>query len=512
LENKEKPTKDFYKDDISKIAKNAGISGFGEIFGNIINYTSNVLVTRTIGPSSFGIYVLASNILSIVSIFSFAGLDTGLLRFVALYHGKGDQARLKGVILGGTMIGGAVSFVLFFLFFFTSDFISTRFFANPNLSLALRILLISLPFTTLIILWLGVIQGFQLIKYRVYVERFFQPISRLLFLIILFLLGMKLLGLLFATVLSAITGFLIAFWYLRKHFLSFNKTLSPLYENRILLKFSIPIIFVRFFSFVIRSTDILMLGHFMTSYQVGIYGAVDRVLPLILLPHQSLNIIFSPMISELYGKKDFLKLETLFKLENKWAISLSLPVSLMLIIFAHPIMNIFGTAFSQGVPVLILKNVANLTWVFVGSTGLMLMMTGHQHISLANTTVTAITNIILNYLLIPKYGIIGAAVATTISLVAINIVELTEIYYLFGFHPFRWDILKPISAGIFSSLIILAILRFDFIKLHQNNILLLGALIILFLTLYLLSLILLGLSDEDKWMVKLIQKRLGIER
>ncbi|MCX5885188.1 MAG: flippase [Proteobacteria bacterium] len=510
LENKKELIKDFYKDDISKIAKNAGISGLGEILGNIIGYASNVLVTRRIGPSSFGIYVLASTILRVVSIFSVAGLDNGLIRFIALYHGKGDRARLKGVILFGTQVVGLISLIFFLLLFFTSNFISTRIFHNPDLSFALMILLISLPFTNLMTIWLGGIQGFQLIKYRVYVEKLFQPISRLFFLILFFLLGMKLFGVLLASVLSIIIGFIIAFNYLNNISPFHKNSLTPIYENKTVVAFSLPLVFVTFFSFLIRWTDILMLGYFKTSLDVGIFGAADRVIPLVSLPLQSLNVIFSPMISELSGERDFSKLEGLFKVETKWAISLSFPIFLALSIFAHPVMNIFGDAFTVGATVLIILSAAQMIRVSVGSTGPMLMMTGHQNISLANTTIFAIANIILNYLLIPRYGIIGAAIASTISLIAINIVEVIQIYYLLKIHPFRSDLMKPLVAGVFSSLVTLFILRVEVIRINQYNIFCLGALILSFFALYLMSMIALRLSDEDRWIIDAIIRRIRL--
>jgi O-antigen/teichoic acid export membrane protein len=506
----EKEIKELYREDISKLARNAGITGVGEIAGNIITYASNVLVTRRIGPTSFGIYVLATTIFRIVGIFSVAGLDNGLIRFISLYQGRGDKARVKGVILFATKVAGLLSLFFFPLLFLTAPFTSTRIFHNPDLSPALQIILISLPFTTLMTIWLGGIQGFQLIKYRVYVEKLFQPFSRLFFLIILFILGMKLFGVLIATVLSAVIGFIMSFWYLNKIFPFRKDQLSPVYEKKKLITFSMPVTFVTFFFFITRWISILMLGYFVTPRDVGIFGAVDRVLPLVGLPLESLNIIFSPMISGLYGERALSKLENLFKVETKWAVSLSFPICLTLIIFARPIMRIFGAAFTEGSVVLIILSIAQLIRVSVGSTGPMLMMTGHQNISLFNTFFTAVITITLNYFLIPQYGILGAAIANFISVVVINTVEVIQIYYLFKMHPFRMDFLKPLAAGIFTSLIILLVLQSDFIKLNQYNIFFLGILCLLFFAVYFLWIIVLRLSQEDKLIIKLLFQKLGI--
>jgi len=505
LENKKEGKE--LKDDLSKLAKNAGISGVGEIIGNAIAYTSNVLVTRRIGLDPFGVYVLASTILRIVGVFSVLGLDWGLIRFISLYQGRGDRARVKGVIIFSTKVAGLISLFFFSLLFLTSNFISIQIFHNPDLSPVLQILLISLPFTTLMTVWLGGIQGFQLIKYRVYVEKLFQPLSRLLFLILLFILGMKLFGVLIASLLSAIIGFIFAFWYLDKIFPFRQNQLIPIYEKKETLAFSLAVSLLSFFYYISRWVSILMLGYFATSKEVGIYGAVDRVIPIINLPLISINSIFPPMIAELYGKRDLAKLESLYKVETKWAISLGLPFFLVLSIFARPIMSIFGSGFAEGAVVLIMLSVAQMIVVSAGSQGQVLMMTGRQNLTLINNVFFAVTNIILNYFLIPRYGIIGAAVSGLICTGTLNIIEVGQVYYLLRIHPFRLDLLKPFIAGIFTVLIFSLILLTDFVKLNQYNIIFLGIFSLLFFFIYILSILVMGLSAEDKLIIDIILKK-----
>ena len=495
------------KDDLSKLAKNAGISGVGGIIGNAIAYTSNVLVTRRIGLAPFGVYVLASTILRIVGIFSVLGLDWGLIRFISLYQGRGDRARVKGVILFATKVAGLISLFFFSLLFLTSNFISIQIFHNPDLSPALQILSISLPFTTLMTVWLGGIQGFQLIKYRVYVEKLFQPLSRLLFLILLFILGMKLFGVLIALLLSAIIGSIFAFCYLDKIFPFRQNQLIPIYEKKEILAFSLAVSLNSFFYYVSRWIGIFMLGYFATSKDVGIYGAVDRVIPLINLPLVALDSIFPPMISELYGKKDYSKLESLYKVETKWAISLGLPFFLVLSIFARPIMSIFGAEFGEGATVLIILSAAQMIIVCVGSQGQVLIMTGHQNLTLINNVFFAVINIVLNYFLIPKYGILGAAVSGLICSAAITLIEVGQVYYLFRMHPFRSDLVKPLAAAVIVSCLTLFLNRLGFLNLSQMNIFLFGICVAIFMGLYFLLIIALKLSDEDRFVTDVILKR-----
>jgi O-antigen/teichoic acid export membrane protein len=299
----------------------------------------------------------------------------------------------------------------------------------------------------------------------------------------------------------------MSFWYLNKIFPFRKDQLSPVYENRELFSFSLAVSLVSFFYFISRWIGIFMLGYFATSKDVGIYGAVDRVIPLINLPLISLNSIFPPMISELYGKKDFVKIESLYKVETKWAISLGLPFFLVLSIFARPIMSIFGAGFAEGAIALIILSAAQMIIVTAGSQGQVLMMTGNQNLTLINNAFFAFTNIVLNYFLIPRYGILGAAVAGLICTATIILIEVGQVYYLFRMHPFRSDLVKPLAAGVVVSLLTLLLFRFELINLSRVNIFLLGLLVVLFIGLYFLLLIIFKLSDEDKMVIDAIFRR-----
>jgi O-antigen/teichoic acid export membrane protein len=318
---------------------------------------------------------------------------------------------------------------------------------------------------------------------------------------------MKLFGVLIASLLSAIIGFIFAFWYLDKIFPFRQNQLIPIYEKKETLAFSLAVSLLSFFYYISRWISILMLGYFATSKEVGIYGAVDRVIPIINLPLISINSIFPPMIAELYGKRDLAKLESLYKVETKWAISLGLPFFLVLSIFARPIMSIFGSGFAEGAVVLIMLSVAQMIVVSAGSQGQVLMMTGRQNLTLINNAFFAVTNIILNYFLIPRYGIIGAAVSGLICTGTLNIIEVGQVYYLFRIHPFRSDLVKPLAAAVIVSCLTLLLNRLGFFNLSQMNIFLLGICVAIFLGLYFLLIIALKLSDEDRFVIDAILKR-----
>lgn len=495
-----------YQPELSKIAKNAGISGIGEISFKVLGYITSIVITRTVGPAIFGIFILANIITNIGHIFSSLGLGEGLLRFVAFYKGREDIPRLKGMIIFSTKVVFLLSLFLTMVIFYSSDLIANRLFHNPEVGGALKILIISIPFLAIGGLWLNSIQSFQIIKYQVYIQKIYQPVIRLISLVIFFLLGLKLVGILLAGIISAFVGAIFAFYYLKKIFPIHRRLPVPVYEKRKIINFSMPLYFNQFLNLIILSIGFLMLGYFRTSVEVGIYAAATKVAVLVALPLASFNTIFAPMISEFYSRNEMSKLEGLFKIVTKWIFVLSLPVFLLFILFAQPIMGIFGGGFVAGALVLIVLGGGELINAGVGSVGYILMMTGRSKIILLNSSILCALNILLNYMLIPRYGIIGAGIATGLSIALINILRLAEVYYFLKIHPYKLTFLKPCVAGFLSFFLINLITTKLFpIPISIFN---MAVLSLIYVSLYALFIFLLKLEKEDKYILKLIYQEL----
>ena len=131
-------------------------------------------------------------------------------------------------------------------------------------------------------------------------------------------------------------------------------------------------------------------------------------------------------------------------------------------------------------------------------------MSGRSDLALKNNVCAVIVNIILNYLLIPKFGILGAATGTGVSIVILNLLRLTEIFYLMKIHPYRFDYLKPLSAGLISIAIVFFIQN---IFLNMRN----AALLIQFAGFwcsYLLLLYLFRFSEEELYIKEALNNKL----
>jgi O-antigen/teichoic acid export membrane protein len=138
------------------------------------------------------------------------------------------------------------------------------------------------------------------------------------------------------------------------------------------------------------------------------------------------------------------------------------------------------------------------------------MMTGHTRINLVNNVIGLLSMIGLNLLLIPKYGVVGAALSLALVIAIINITRLIEVYLLFKIHPYRLQFYKPVlSAGI---AFLIMFFSSKYLQNYPNVLLTIVSSSVLFLGVYVLGLYLLGIDEEDRTVLIKLKKRAMMEK
>ena len=192
--------------------------------------------------------------------------------------------------------------------------------------------------------------------------------------------------------------------------------------------------FAQSVQFIMAWTDKLMLGNMMSSEEVGIYFTAFKLSMFASISLMAINSIASPKFAEIYAKNDFDGLKKVVNQSTKMIFWSTLPLVILFFIFPEFLLGIFGNEFKVGVTAFIYLSIGKLISAFSGSVGNLLQMTGKQVVFMNLLFFGAIINIVLNYLLIPIYGINGAALASMVSLSTCN---LSMVYFVkkeFGFY------------------------------------------------------------------------------
>jgi O-antigen/teichoic acid export membrane protein len=190
------------------------------------------------------------------------------------------------------------------------------------------------------------------------------------------------------------------------------------------------------------------------------------------------------------------KLEYLFKTVSKWIFTVSLPITLLVVFYAKEILMFWGPEYTLGTISLIVIALAQLINCTTGACGFMIMMSGRTKINLMNTLSAFVLTVTISLLLIPKHGILGAALSLGVVITIVSLAKLIEVYILMRIHPFRRDFLKPLLAGGISFIVLYFVTNLIQTSIHSIFRVFGGG--ALFITIYILTLHLSGLEEEDK--------------
>lgn len=196
---------------------------------------------------------------------------------------------------------------------------------------------------------------------------------------------------------------------------------KPEYKRRFWFYEALPMLLIDSMYLINNQTDTLMLGVLTDSASVGIYSITNRGANLMNFILSVFNVSLAPTIASLHAAGEKQKLQQLVKKSANLVFLSSVPIALGLIIFGSWFLGIFGAEFVKGHTVLTILCLGKLVNASTGAVALLLNMTGYQKYTFIGVAISAVINVFLNALLIPQWGVEGAATATALSTIIWNI-------------------------------------------------------------------------------------------
>lgn len=406
----------------------------------LISYTTTFTIARYYGAGVLGIFSLSIAFLSIASIFSKLGFDSSLIKFVALYSSQKRDYLIsivhkkvqRLVIINGFIING----VLFFL----SPSIAKYLFNKEYLSVYFQIISFSTVPMAILALNSASFRGLRKIKEFT----FFQEISvRLfsLFILLTFIVFSSFSDEAMAPVVSFFIGSLLAVLLSQYAWMQFSKSITENNQRENvgtigLLKVSTSMMLSSSIFLIMQWTATLLLGALGTEEDVGVYNVAIKLSTLTGIFLVAANSISAPKFAEFYARHDIKGLSVFVRQSTKLIFWSSVPILVLIMIFPSFFLRLFGEDFEIGITAMIILLVGQFINGISGSVGYLLQMTGKQNIFQIILFFALIINIILNALLIPLYGITGAAIATAVSTVFWNMASIIYIKLKFNFVTF----------------------------------------------------------------------------
>ncbi len=501
--------KDKLNSSLRLIAKSSFIALIFILFSKVLTYIYRIIIARQFGPEDYGLFSLAVMTVGwFVAVFSF-GLVEGIVRYISLYRGKEEINKISYVIRITTiflLFSGIFSCILLFML---SEYISLNLFHNQGLIVYLRWFSISIPFFIFASTFLSILQAFEKVNWYSFIRNVLD-ISVKLFAILIFIsLGFKTKAIIFSYILG-ILGMLLFSYYLVKFKLSdvfMKHTLKKKLKKKIvkdLFSYSWPLMFLSVAAFIFSWVDSFAIGYFKNVIDVGIYNAaVPLAFLLIIVPSLFIQLFF-PMITKEFSRNKISLIRDISKQVAKWIFLLNLPLLVIMILFPGAIINLFfGPEYISAAWSLRFLSIGTFFYSIFIVSAILLSMAGRSKTVLFNILISSIINLILNILLVPRYGISGAAFSTMITYVIWSFISLIQAKRSVSIVPIKKKMLTILLTAIIPALLLIYIKQF--IPINNLSLILQG--LLFFLLYFFLIFITRSLDNNDLMILEAIKNK-----
>ncbi|ELY48527.1 flippase [Natronolimnohabitans innermongolicus] len=474
---------------LRSVADGASLHYIGTIVINLAGFLLTLVLTRTLGATIYGIYAYGTMVLQSVLTVANFGTDVSATRYLSANR---DDTAYQNRILGlayATTLG--VSLAVAILLFVTAPTINAYTLDQPLFTPAMQVFAIALPFQALTYVVSSTFRGLEMAVGKTVVA-VVGPVLQLLFVVIAVAIGYSVLGVAAAYATACLVAFSVVFWYVLK-----RTTLRPEFDfsRREALDFydySAPLTLSEAGNFLFKRIDVFMVGIFLAAADVGIYNVAVLLATVLAMPLVGINQLFPPVASRLHSKGAIDELESVYATVTRWSITASVILALPVVIYRTEVLALFGSEFVAGTTVVILFVAGQLFNAAAGPANDLLTMTNHQYLVMVNHLVFGGLNVVLNYIFILEFGLVGAALATASVLAVLNVLRVAQVWYLEGLFAYTAALWKPLAAASLAAVVMW------FAGLYVDGLLLVAVGSVAGVVVYLASLYRLGLNERDR--------------
>ncbi|MCH8003562.1 MAG: flippase [Nanoarchaeota archaeon] len=495
---------------IKKVAKGGFIIFIGIIFSSIAFLFYKILAARYLGPADYGLLTLGITILNVASLFGLVGIHQSIGKFINHYLAKKQYEKVKGLLISSFIITISLSIVILLFLYYSSNIIAEKIFNIQGLNTIIAIFSLGVPFSVLTQLLKYYFFAFKKPEFVIISESVFEKILNLVLLIAVISVSASLYAISWVYVVSLIVSFMIGTLLLTSKVKDIlKKSLKPKFDFKQLISFSSPLILVGILGTALAWTDTIFIGIFKSSTDVGIYNVAYIIASALMIFWMSFGDIFYPIISELYAKKAKNLIRKNFEIVSRWIFIIAFPLFIIVLVFPSPIISlVFGEDYQGAALPLSILIIGYFIITAFGLAEQGLRTFKKTKFLGVLTLFVFLMNVILNIILIPLIGIVGAAIATTFSLLILSLVRLTYFRRMlkFGYNKILY------SKFIFSSMIALVTFFYGIRLVNAYNIyIFISALAAYMLIYFILLIIFKSFSEDDIAILEAVERKIGIE-
>ncbi len=392
-----------------------------QIAGSVLSFLVSFLLAKMIGAAGLGLYFLSVTSIDICSTISRLGLENAGLKFISIANTSGEQATVATIHRKCIGIAGFSAAVMILPAIAILTWVPIGAEQHAEFASLVPLLMAALIPVTILPIQTESYKAMGYPGTSIFMQSVLPQSILVLLLAIIASQGTATTALVLVSYAGAFfLAVLVAF--ARWKTLVKKVWAKADFPAATLLRTSLPILILTSLNLVMAWTDTLALGILSDTEQVGIYGVALRVSGTAAFVLVAINSVVARQFAALHSSGQHSELEALARRSSFWTLVIALPPILIFLILPAEILGLFGEQFAVGAWSLRLLALAQLVNVSTGQLTSLLIMTGHEKLMRNNMIFSATLNLAGNLVLVPRFGALGAAISTAVSISAMKLI------------------------------------------------------------------------------------------
>lgn len=428
----------------------ASIVAAGAVYRQVVSFVSGLVVARVIGAADYGIFNLARNLVEMTGIFTRLGLDLGLQRYFGESNTAQDRASRAGMLLRVRLLTCTLALLpVVAIALGLGRFIEANVYQYSRFAEILLCLSLALPFLTDIGVLGGAYRGILKLTPSVIAECVLLPTIRLAVIVILFMAGWRLWGVVVGTTLGSVLASAFLALRARADFARVDQARPPAWNSTFrVVGYSSVLAGSMIVTSLTTNMDTLMIGHFRTAQELGQYSLVKTLLILTGVFGAACGQGLEALVADRYFRGDLRGMVHVMSVTGRLIALVTVPIFAIFLFWGAQITHLFGPSFVTSQAVVSWLATGPFVAMIFWPTATALSMTGKHFLELRILSLGLVIATLLCWFAVPAYGQIGAAVAMCASVVFANLARVVVVRRSIGAFPFRSDIFIITATGI----------------------------------------------------------------
>lgn len=437
-------------DDKRELARGGGLSFFGSASSALLGFLLTVVITRLMGADGAGVVFQATGVFAVVLAFAKVGMDSTAVYLLPRVR-LDDVGRIRSTIMAFVIIAVLVSTILAVAL----QFIAPLLWPGPDnpVSDTVRALAVFIPAGAVMLIAAAILRALGSVREYVLVSNIAIPALRPPLVAVAAVATGSVVVVSVAWALPLALMMVVAAVMVSGHVTRLEggdrgRSLPSRMQVREIISFATPRTASAGLEQAIIWVDVLLVGWLLSDQAAGIYGGAARFIQAGLVVDAALRVVVSPRFSSLLHQEKKEAVRELYITATIWLVLIASPIYVLLAVFSPVFLDLLGPDFRDGSMVLSILAVGITVTFLAGNIHSLLIMSGRSGWAAINKVVVLVINIVGNLLLVPVWGIEGAAVVWAVSMLIDALLAAVEVSYFLGIRVPLAQVLRPLGLVV----------------------------------------------------------------